>query len=88
MLSLCLRSVFPSFVQNPTNTVFDAKRLIGRNFSDKTVQDDMKLWPFKVINENGKPIIEVEYQVSQTTAPTHLISPPRGHCVPFVVLGR
>jgi len=47
---------------NPTNTVFDAKRLIGRNFADKTVQDDMKLWPFKVVNENGKPIIEVEYQ--------------------------
>jgi len=47
---------------NPTNTVFDAKRLIGRNFSDKTVQDDMKLWPFKVVNENGKPLIEVEYQ--------------------------
>jgi len=41
--------------------VFDAKRLIGRNFSDKTVQDDMKLWPFKVVNDNGKPIIEVEY---------------------------
>jgi len=47
---------------NPTNTVFDAKRLIGRNFSDKTVQDDMKLWPFKVVNDGGKPIIEVEYQ--------------------------
>jgi molecular chaperone DnaK (HSP70) len=62
MLSLCLRSVCPSFVQNPTNTVFDAKRLIGRNFSDKTVQDDMKLWPFKIVNENTKPIIEVEYQ--------------------------
>ncbi len=28
---------------NPTNTVFDAKRLIGRNFTDKTVQDDMKV---------------------------------------------
>jgi len=47
---------------NPSNTVFDAKRLIGRNFSDKTVQDDMKLWPFKVVSDNGKPIIEVEYQ--------------------------
>ena len=33
---------------NPENTVFDAKRLIGREFNEKTVQDDMKLWPFKV----------------------------------------
>ena len=34
---------------NPENTVFDAKRLIGREYNDKTVQDDIKLWPFKVI---------------------------------------
>ena len=47
---------------NPANTVFDAKRLIGRNFSDKTVQDDAKLWPFKIVNEGGKPVIEVEYK--------------------------
>lgn len=33
---------------NPENTVFDAKRLIGREFTEKTVQDDLKLWPFKV----------------------------------------
>ncbi|KAJ1372974.1 Heat shock 70 kDa protein C [Parelaphostrongylus tenuis] len=33
---------------NPENTVFDAKRLIGRDYTDKTVQDDMKHWPFKV----------------------------------------
>ena len=44
---------------NPTNTIFDAKRLIGRDFVDQTVQSDMKLWPFKVTNKAGKPKIEV-----------------------------
>jgi heat shock protein 1/8 len=47
---------------NPNNTVFDAKRLIGRKFDDATVQADMKHWPFKVINEGGKPKIQVEYK--------------------------
>jgi hypothetical protein len=44
---------------NPTTTVFDAKRLIGRSFTDKTVQDDMKHWPFKVANKNSRPMIEI-----------------------------
>merc|ERR1711963_170110 len=47
---------------NPTNTIFDAKRLIGRNFSDNSVQSDMKHWPFKVRSEGGKPRLEVEYK--------------------------
>nr|CAH8823426.1 unnamed protein product [Trichobilharzia regenti]CAH8823429.1 unnamed protein product [Trichobilharzia regenti]CAH8823432.1 unnamed protein product [Trichobilharzia regenti] len=47
---------------NPTNTVFDAKRLIGRRFDDSSVQSDMKHWPFGVINEGGKPKIRVEYK--------------------------
>ncbi|KAH9517207.1 Heat shock- 70 kDa protein 2 [Dermatophagoides farinae] len=47
---------------NPTNTVFDAKRLIGRRFDDQSVQSDMKHWPFKVVNEKGKPKIQVEYK--------------------------
>jgi L1 cell adhesion molecule like protein len=47
---------------NPSNTVFDAKRLIGRKFTDAPVQSDMKLWPFKVTPGNsGKPIIQAEY---------------------------
>jgi heat shock protein 1/8 len=45
---------------NPTNTVFDAKRLIGRRFDDTAVQNDMKHWPFTVINENTKPKIQIE----------------------------
>ena len=49
--------------RNPTNTVFDAKRLIGRKYSDKTVQDDIKLWPFKVESGPGeKPLIAVQFK--------------------------
>jgi len=49
--------------RNPTNTVFDAKRLIGRKFSDPTVQSDIKLWPFQVeAGADDKPIIVVQYK--------------------------
>jgi heat shock protein 1/8 len=47
---------------NPTNTVFDAKRLIGRKFSDSVVQAEKKLWPFAVVDSNGKPKIQVEWK--------------------------
>ncbi|CAB0031017.1 unnamed protein product [Trichogramma brassicae] len=47
---------------NPQNTVFDAKRLIGRKFDDPKIQSDIKHWPFKVTNEAGKPKIEVEFR--------------------------
>ncbi|KAF8968593.1 70 kDa heat shock protein 1 [Flammula alnicola] len=48
--------------RNPANTVFNAKRLIGRKFDDPEVQSDIKHYPFKVFNKGGKPYIEVEYQ--------------------------
>jgi heat shock protein 1/8 len=47
---------------NPHNTVFDAKRLIGRKFDDEIVQQDMKHWPFKVVSDNNKPNIEVTFK--------------------------
>ncbi|KAM8999855.1 heat shock 70 kDa protein 6-like [Sarcophilus harrisii] len=47
---------------NPQNTVFDAKRLIGRKFSDEVVQSDMKHWPFRVVSEAGKPKVRVSYK--------------------------
>jgi len=47
---------------NPHNTVFDAKRLIGRAFNAAEVQSDMKHWPFKVVDKATKPNIQVEYK--------------------------
>jgi heat shock protein 1/8 len=47
---------------NPSNTIFDAKRLIGRKFEDASVQSDMKHWPFDVISDGGKPKLQVEYK--------------------------
>ena len=47
---------------NPANTVFDAKRLIGRKFNDPEVQADMKHFPFKVIEKGGKPVVQVEFK--------------------------
>ncbi|KEG08435.1 heat shock 70 kDa protein [Trypanosoma grayi] len=47
---------------NPTNTIFDAKRMIGRKYDDPDLQSDLKHWPFKVTVRDGKPVIEVQYQ--------------------------
>jgi L1 cell adhesion molecule like protein len=47
---------------NPTNTVFDAKRLIGRRFDDPEVKSDMKHWPFTVIDKESAPFVQVDYQ--------------------------
>ncbi|KAJ8957312.1 hypothetical protein NQ314_006560 [Rhamnusium bicolor] len=47
---------------NPNNTVFDAKRLIGRRYDDPKIQQDLKHWPFKVVSDGGKPKIQVEFK--------------------------
>ena len=53
---------------NPNNTVFDVKRLIGRDLNDQTVQKDMKHWPFKVVVAAGtKPKIQVEFKCEKKT---------------------
>lgn len=47
--------------QNPTNTVYDAKRLIGRQYNDSSLQDDMKSLSYTIVNDSGKPKIKVQY---------------------------
>jgi L1 cell adhesion molecule like protein len=60
---------------NPKNTVFDAKRLIGRRFDDDKTQADMKHWPFKVVNDCGKPKVQVEFKgESKVFAPEEISS--------------
>ena len=58
---------------NPENTVFDAKRLVGRRFSD--VEEDMKHWPFKVVNKNNKPFIQIQFKgETKTFSPEEISS--------------
>mmetsp|Transcript_7566 Transcript_7566/g.19589 ORF Transcript_7566/g.19589 Transcript_7566/m.19589 type:complete len:651 (+) Transcript_7566:141-2093(+) len=60
---------------NPTNTVFDAKRLIGRKFSDSAIQHDIKMWPFQVKSGPAeKPLIEVDYKGERKTFAAEEIS--------------
>ncbi|CAH8251649.1 unnamed protein product [Arabidopsis lyrata] len=46
--------------KNPERTIFDPKRLIGRKFDDPDVQRDIKFLPYKVVNKDGKPYIQVK----------------------------
>merc|ERR1712213_202838 len=60
---------------NPCNTIFDAKRLIGRKFSDKAVQNDLKHWPFHVADRSGKPHLQAEYKgETKTFSPEEISS--------------
>merc|ERR1711976_404225 len=61
--------------KNPANTVFDAKRLIGRAFNDPAVQMDSKHWPFNVTDNAGKPKVEVEFKGEQKQFWPEEISP-------------
>jgi L1 cell adhesion molecule like protein len=56
---------------NPTNTIYDAKRLIGKNFNDEDIQEDLKHYPFEVRNVDGKPMIvanDQEFRPEQISA--------------------
>jgi len=60
---------------NPKNTVFDAKRLIGREWADKSVQADAKYLPFQLSNRNNKPVISVmSGEDSKTLTPEEISS--------------
>merc|ERR1711939_581901 len=60
---------------NPHNTVFDAKRLIGRKFADPVVQSDMKHWPFKIVSDGGDiPKIQVTFKGEEKTFAAEEIS--------------
>ncbi|GIJ99107.1 ATPase with role in protein import into the ER [Aspergillus viridinutans] len=52
------------YAANPTRTIFDIKRLIGRKFDDKDVQKDAKNFPFKIVNKDSKPVVKVEVNKS------------------------
>jgi len=52
---------------NPEQTVFDVKRLIGRKYTDKSVQADKKLFPFELVDKEGKPHIEVDVKGKKST---------------------
>ncbi|RCH85170.1 Heat shock protein sks2, partial [Rhizopus azygosporus] len=60
---------------NPKNTVFDAKRLIGRRFDDADVKADMKHWPFTVVEQNENPFVQVEFEgETKTYSPQEISS--------------
>ncbi|KAL6062923.1 Luminal-binding protein 2 [Balamuthia mandrillaris] len=59
---------------NPENTIFDVKRLIGRNFEDASVQSDMKLLPYKIVNKGGKPHVSITVKGETKVMPPEEVS--------------
>lgn len=59
---------------NPNNTIYDAKRILGREFNDEVVQENIKQWPFVVTNENNKPYFHVDYLGEEKTYSPEQIS--------------
>ncbi|KAG8773330.1 ATPase with role in protein import into the ER [Ceratobasidium sp. 428] len=53
-----------AFHKIPSQTIFDAKRLIGRRYDDVSLQEDIRHWPFKVVNNNGLPGVEIAFHGS------------------------
>nr|KAI8758593.1 heat shock 70 kDa protein-like [Biomphalaria glabrata] len=61
--------------RNPANTISDSKRIIGRNFDNRLLQNDLKTWPFSVLEKKGKPMILVNYlNQSKLFAPEEISS--------------
>ena len=61
--------------RNPRNTIFDAKRLIGRRFNSQDVQSDMKYWPFEIVDKGGKPAFKLEFENEvKTLMPQEVLS--------------
>ncbi|KAL5390508.1 78 kDa glucose-regulated protein [Paraphaeosphaeria minitans] len=55
------------YASNPYRTIFDIKRLIGRKFNEKEVQNDIKHFPFKIVSKSGQPRVQVEVQGEEKT---------------------
>jgi len=60
--------------QNPTNTIYDVKRFIGRSFDDPVVQKDRKVLPFKLVNKNNKPYVKAMVKGEEKTMSPEEIS--------------